>query len=136
KGIVLTQITEPQTRMADHLAAVEFFLAEDDPQERALAGAVAADEADVDVVADRCLGAVEEVLVAITFVGVCDLKKHSHRAIPWGEKGIIWAECLSAAITFFLKESPRIPPSAIIVSDLRGAACVLRPGRSITDNHS
>ena len=64
--------------MADDLAAVEFFLAEQDAEQRALAGAVAADEPDLDVVAERGLGAVEQNLVAVALVGVRDLQQHTH----------------------------------------------------------
>ena len=50
KGIVLPQIAQPQLGMADHLARVEFFLAQEHAQQRTLARAVAADEADLHVV--------------------------------------------------------------------------------------
>ena len=60
--------------MADDFAAVEFFLAEQDAEQRALAGAVAADEADLDVVANGGLGVVEQNLIAVTFDGFGDLQ--------------------------------------------------------------
>ena len=65
--------------MADDLAAVEFLFAEQDAQQRALAGPVAADEADLHVVGDRRLRAVQQHLVAVTLVGILDLQQHSHR---------------------------------------------------------
>src|SRR5262249_35130069 len=37
EGIVLAQIPQPQVRMADDFAAVEFFLTEENPEQRALA---------------------------------------------------------------------------------------------------
>ncbi len=81
KGIVLAQIAQPQLGMADHLAAVEFFVAEQDAQQGRFAGAVAADEAHLDVVDDRRLGAVEQHLVAVALVSVFDLQQHSHTLI-------------------------------------------------------
>ena len=66
--IVLAQIAQPQLGMADDLALVELFFAQQDAQQRALAGAVAADEADLDVVGDRGFGTVEQHLVAIALV--------------------------------------------------------------------
>ena len=45
KRIVLPQIAQPQAAVADDFAAVEFFFAEQNAQQRALAGPVAADEA-------------------------------------------------------------------------------------------
>ena len=59
--------------MADDFAAVEFFLAEQDPQQRAFAGPVAADEPHLDVVAHGGLGTVEQHLIAVAFAGFCDL---------------------------------------------------------------
>ena len=56
KGIVLAQIAQAQARMADDFAAVEFFLAEQNPEQRALAGPVAADEPDLDIVAQGGFG--------------------------------------------------------------------------------
>ena len=79
KGIVLAQIAQPQVRMADDFAAVEFFLAEQDAEQRAFAGPVAADEADLDVVADGGLGAVEQHLIAVALAGFCDLQQAGHR---------------------------------------------------------
>jgi hypothetical protein len=56
---VLTQVTQPQAWMADDFAAVEFFLTEQNPEQRAFAGAVSADEPYLDIVADGGLGIVE-----------------------------------------------------------------------------
>ena len=66
--------------MADDLAGVEFLLAEDDPQQRALAGAVAADEPDLAVVGDRGRGPVEQHLVAVPLAGVLDVEQNGHQA--------------------------------------------------------
>ena len=79
KGIVLAQIAQAQARMADDFAAVEFFLAEQNPEQRAFAGPVAADEPHLDVVAQRGLGAVEQHLIAVAFAGFCDLQQAGHR---------------------------------------------------------
>ncbi len=78
KGIVLAQIAQAQGWMADDFAAVEFFLAEQDPQQRAFAGAVAADEAHLDVVAQGGLGVVEQDLIAVAFAGFGDLQQAGH----------------------------------------------------------
>ncbi len=45
--------------MADDFAAVEFFFTEQNPEQRAFSGAVAADEPHLDIVAQRGLGTVE-----------------------------------------------------------------------------
>jgi hypothetical protein len=74
----LTQIAEAELAAADHFAGVEFFLAQEDAAEGRLAGAVAADEAHLLVVGERAAGAVEEVLVAIAFVGVVELEDYGH----------------------------------------------------------
>ena len=79
KGIVLPQIAEPQFGMADDFAHVEFDLAEQYAQQRALAGAVSADEADFDIVDQRGLGAVQQNLVAVAFASILDLQQHSHK---------------------------------------------------------
>ena len=76
---MLPQIAQPQLGMADDLAAVELFLAQQDAQQRALAGAVAADEADLHVVGERGRSAaVEQHLVAVAFVSILDLQQHGH----------------------------------------------------------
>ena len=75
--------------MADDFAAVEFLLAEQDAQQRALAGAVAADEADLDVVADGRVGIVEQDLIAVTFAGFGDLQQSSHLVgVPLDKRGL------------------------------------------------
>ena len=79
KGIVLAQIAEPQLgwRMTSPLSSSS------SPsriaQQGAFAGAVAADEADFDVVAQGGLGVVEQNLIAVAFVGFRDLKQAGHR---------------------------------------------------------
>ncbi len=78
KRIVLPQIAEPQLRMADDFAPLEFFFAQQHAEQRALAGAVAADEADLDVVDQRHLGIVEQHLVAVALVSILDLHQHGH----------------------------------------------------------
>src|SRR5689334_23108529 len=40
KGIVLTEVAQAKAWMSNHFAAIEFFLAEDNPQQRAFSGAV------------------------------------------------------------------------------------------------
>ncbi len=59
--------------MADDLASLEFFLAQEDAQEGALARAVAADKTDFHVVDQRKLCVVEEHLVPVTFGRVFEL---------------------------------------------------------------
>ena len=76
--VVLAQISQPQLGMADHFALVEFFIPQQHAQQRRLAGPVAPDEADFDVVDDRGFGAVEQDLVAVAFVRVFDLQQHGH----------------------------------------------------------
>jgi hypothetical protein len=70
---MLAQIPQAQTGMADDFSAVEFFLAEQNPEERAFAGAVLADEPHLDIVADGGLSIVEQHLIAVAFAGSCDL---------------------------------------------------------------
>jgi hypothetical protein len=73
KRIVLTQVAELELGVADDLAPVELFLAQQDAQERALARAVAADEANLHIVGERSLGAVQQHLVAIALLRILDL---------------------------------------------------------------
>src|SRR5262249_5106463 len=56
KWIMLPQVAQAKAGMANDLSAVEFFLSQDDPQERALAGTISANEADLDIIADGGLG--------------------------------------------------------------------------------
>ena len=56
KGIVLPQIAEPQLRMADYLAPVQLFIAQQDAQQGAFAGAIAAHESQFHVIDDRGFG--------------------------------------------------------------------------------
>ena len=79
KRIVLPQISEPQLRMADDLADIEFDFAQQHAEQRAFAGAVSADEADFHIVDQRRFGAVEQHLVAVAFASVLDLQQHSHK---------------------------------------------------------
>jgi hypothetical protein len=64
--------------MADDLASIEFFFPEQHPQERTLAGAVAAHEPDLNVVRDGRIGAIQQHLIAVTLVNVLDLQQHAH----------------------------------------------------------
>ena len=73
KGIVLAQVSEPQFRMADDLADIEFDIAQQHAKQRAFSGAVSADESDFDIVDQRGFGAVEQHLVAVAFASVLDL---------------------------------------------------------------
>ena len=84
EGIVLAEIAELEPGMADDLTGVEFLLPEDDPQERALAGTVAADEPDLAVVGDRGRGAVEQHLVAVALRNVLDVEQNRHAPPPSG----------------------------------------------------
>ena len=68
--IVLPQVAEPELAAADDFAGVELFVAQQDAAEGRFAGAVAADEADLLIVGQRAARAVEQVLVAVAFVGV------------------------------------------------------------------
>ena len=70
---MLAQITEAQARMANDFAAVEFFFPEQNPQQGTLPGPIAADEAHLHIVTDGGLGAVEQNLIAVAFVGLRDL---------------------------------------------------------------
>ena len=79
KRVVLAEIPEAQPGEADDVAGVELLFAEDDPQEGALAGAVAADEADLAVIGDRGGGVLEEDLVAIPLRGVLNVEENGHR---------------------------------------------------------
>ena len=64
--------------MADDLAPVEFFVAEQHSEEGTFAGAIPTDEADFRVVGDRGLGAVEQDLIAVAFERVADLQEYAH----------------------------------------------------------
>ena len=76
--VVLPEVAQLQGGMPDHVAAVEFLLAEQDAQQGAFPGAILADEAHLDVVADAGLGLVEKNLLAVTFGGFRDLKQDGH----------------------------------------------------------
>ncbi len=65
--------------MPHHFPPIQFLFAEQDSEERALSSAVAADKAHLGVVRDRRLGVLQQDLVAVTLVGIFDLKQHSHR---------------------------------------------------------
>jgi hypothetical protein len=87
--IVLAQIAHPQLGMEDHFAGVEFLFAEQNAAEGGLAGAVAADEADLVVVGEDGFGALQQDLVAVTFVSVFDLNENGHGA---ANSGGYWAK--------------------------------------------
>ena len=87
KRIMLPQIAQPEPGEADDVAGVELLFAEDDPQEGALAGAVAADEPDLAVVGDRGGGVLEEDLMAIPLRGVLDVEENGHRRGRWARWG-------------------------------------------------
>ena len=57
--IMLSQIPQSQTGMTNDFSAIEFFLAEQNPEQGTFPGPVAADEPHLDIVADRGLGFVE-----------------------------------------------------------------------------
>ena len=78
KGIVLPEVAQPQPRMPDDFAAVEFLLAEDHAEQRALAGTVSSNEADFAVVGNRGARIFEEHLVTVAFGGVLDLEQDGH----------------------------------------------------------
>ena len=78
KRVVLTQVADPQAGMADHLARFEFLFAQDHSQERTFARSVAAHEPDLHVISDRGIRPIQKHLRAITFVGIANLKQHSH----------------------------------------------------------
>ncbi len=73
KRIVLAQVTQSQLGMANHLAAVQLIFADQDLEERALAGAISADKADLHVIGNRDISPVQKRLPAKTFVCVSDL---------------------------------------------------------------
>ena len=71
--IVLPQIAQPQLRVPNHLAAVEVLFIQDHAEQRALASAIAPDEANLDVVRQCRFRAIEQHLVAVAFVSIFDL---------------------------------------------------------------
>ena len=73
KRIVLTEIAQAQARVANDFAAVEFFFAEENAEQGAFPGAVSANKAHFDVIANGCFGIVEQDLIAIAFAGAGDL---------------------------------------------------------------
>ena len=75
---MLAEVTDPQRGVVDHLAFLKFLVAQDCAQKRTLAGTVAADETDFDVVNDRDFGTVEQDLVTESFVSVSDLYQYGH----------------------------------------------------------
>ncbi len=77
--IVLPQIAQPQTFGLDHFARVEFLFAQQDPAERRLAGAVAANQANLLVIGQGAGGPVQQQLVAVAFVGVLQSEDDGHR---------------------------------------------------------
>ena len=78
KGVVLTQIAQPQTGMADNLPAIEFFLAEQDAEQRALPGPIAADEPDLCLIADDGVCVFKQHLAAVALGRFGDLNKGGH----------------------------------------------------------
>jgi hypothetical protein len=78
EGIVLSKVAEPKPRMTDDLAGIELLFAKNHAQQRALPGAVAADEAGLPVVGDRGRCIVEQHLVAIALRGVLDVEQDGH----------------------------------------------------------
>ena len=64
--------------MPDDFAPFELLFAQQDAEQRALAGAVAADEADLHVFGQRHFGIVEQDLAAEALVGVLQLHQHGH----------------------------------------------------------
>ncbi len=78
KRIVLPQVAQPQFRVADHFAAVEFLFAQEHAEQRRLARSVAAHETHLDVVNQRRLGPVQQHLVPVALVSILDLNQHRH----------------------------------------------------------
>ena len=76
--VVLPQVTEPQLRVPGDHAGVEFLLAEQHPQARTIARAVAADEAHPAVVGDGGRGGIEQDLVAVPLAGILNVEQDRH----------------------------------------------------------
>jgi len=77
--VVLAEVSEPQSGMPHDLAPIQLFFAQQDPQQRAFAGPVAAHKTHLGVVSDGSLGVFQQDLVAVAFESVFDLEQHSHR---------------------------------------------------------
>ena len=67
KRIVLTQITDLQMRTVNDLTAVQFFVAQQNLQQRRLAGPVASHKADFHAVMNGAACAVQQQLIAVAF---------------------------------------------------------------------
>src|SRR5262249_8860181 len=78
---MLSQISQLQLRMSNNVPFVELFLAQQNPQQRTLARAVAATKTDLGLIGYRGLSAFEQHLVAVAFVGVLNLQQHGHKQI-------------------------------------------------------
>ena len=77
--VVLAEVAEAEAAAANDLARVEFLFAEEDAQECTFPRPVPAHEADLHVVGNRAIRAVEEDLVAEPLGRVRELKQARHR---------------------------------------------------------
>ena len=75
---MLPQVAEPQSRMPNNLAPLEFLLPQQNAEERTFAGSVSTHEADLDVFHQRHLGIVEQHLAAEALVSILQLHQHGH----------------------------------------------------------
>ena len=75
---MLPQVAQPQFRMANDLAPLEFLFPQQNPQERTFAGPIASHEADLDVFDQRHLGIVEQHLAAVALMSILQLHQHGH----------------------------------------------------------
>ncbi len=134
---MLAEVAEPQRRVAEHLAGVQLLLAEEDAEQGALAGPVAADEADLDVVRDGGVGVVEEDLFAVVLGGLGNLDQRSHRdAGPRVGPGAEAERRLCEVRSRFTAGIPRpgshrlldVCPGAAITTSPRGLKRAMKPG--------
>lgn len=78
--IVLLEVADFQSRMADDLPRIEFVLAENASQQGRFARAVSSDESDFGVGGQRALRSIEQNLVTVAFVCIADLEQDGHGA--------------------------------------------------------
>lgn len=76
---MLPEIAQSQAATAYNFAAVEFFLAEDDSEQRTFPRPIPPDETDLHRIADGHVGMIQQDLVAVSFGRVDYLNQSRHR---------------------------------------------------------
>ncbi len=62
--------------MFDNLPGIELLFSQEDPQQSRLPSTISTDEPDFGIISDGRFRIIEQYLIAVTFVGVANLKKY------------------------------------------------------------